>query len=355
MPPRRRRGDPADRRDRALDLLLPDLPGAVAAPATAKGEDPVTDPAPPPEGFAAGDWSDAEGLTGCSVVIPPPGTRGGIWVQGGGPGTRESDTLSPLSRSKEATAVLLTGGSAFGLAAADGVARWLEEHEQGYWTPFGRVPLVPSAVIYDLGTGDPSARPGPDEGYAACEDAQGGVPERGAVGVGTGATVAKVLGRERGSAGGFGYAAIRTGAGETVAAVAAVNAAGDVLAEDGSLLVGPVGDDGEMVRGAEQLVALEYAPQYKAAPEGSTTLACICTDAALSKTECTVVARAATAGIARAVDPTFTPVDGDIVFCLASGEGGIREYGSMQVGVAAATVVAAAIGDAVRRDPERAQ
>jgi L-aminopeptidase/D-esterase-like protein len=308
----------------------------------------VSDQIPLPDGFLVGHWSDPEGLTGCSVVIPPGGSRGGVCVQGGGPGTRETDTLSPLSRSKEASAVLLTGGSAFGLAAGDGVARWLEQHEMGYWTPFGRVPLVPGAVIYDLGTGDPAKRPGPEEGYAACEAAAGGVPERGAVGVGTGATVAKVLGRERGSRGGFGYAAIRTGAGETVAAVVAVNAAGDVLGEDGSILVGPVGDDGRMVRGADHLVALEQAPQYKA-PEGNTTLACICTDAALTKTECSVVARAATAGIARAVDPTFTPVDGDVVFCLASGEGEMRDYGSMQVGVAAATVVAAAIRDAVRQ------
>jgi L-aminopeptidase/D-esterase-like protein len=308
----------------------------------------MTEPLPLPEGFLVGHWSDLEGLTGCTVVIPPAGSRGGVWVQGGGPGTRETDTLNPLSRSKEASAILLTGGSAFGLAAADGVGRWLEQHERGYWTPFGRVPLVPGAVIYDLGAGDPAARPGPEEGYAACEQARGGVPERGAVGVGTGATVAKVLGRERGSAGGFGYAAMRTGAGETVAAMAAVNAAGDVLAEDGSVLVGPVGDDGEIVRGADRLVALERAPEYKA-PEGNTTLVCVCTDAALSKVECTGVARAATAGIARAVDPTFTPVDGDVAFCLASGEGEMREYGSMQIGVAAATVTAAAIRDAVRQ------
>jgi L-aminopeptidase/D-esterase-like protein len=308
----------------------------------------MTEPLPLPEGFLVGHWSDLEGLTGCTVVIPPAGSRGGVWVQGGGPGTRETDTLNPLSRSKEASAILLTGGSAFGLAAADGVGRWLEQHERGYWTPFGRVPLVPGAVIYDLGAGDPAARPGPEEGYAACEQARGGVPERGAVGVGTGATVAKVLGRERGSAGGFGYAAMRTGAGETVAAMAAVNAAGDVLAEDGSVLVGPVGDDGEIVRGADRLVALERAPEYKA-PEGNTTLVCVCTDAALSKVECSGVARAATAGIARAVDPTFTPVDGDVAFCLASGEGEMREYGSMQIGVAAATVTAAAIRDAVRQ------
>ena len=129
-------------------------------------------------------------------------------MQGGGPGTRETETLNPLSRSEEASAVLLTGGSAFGLAAADGVSRWLEQHERGYWTPGGRVPLVPTAVIYDLVGRDPKVRPGPEEGYAACEAAVGGVPERGAVGVGSGATVAKMLGRERASAGGIGYAAL---------------------------------------------------------------------------------------------------------------------------------------------------
>jgi L-aminopeptidase/D-esterase-like protein len=308
----------------------------------------VSEPPPLPAGFSVGHWSDPEALTGCTVVIPPPASRGGVWVQGGGPGTRETDTLNPLSRSEEATAVLLTGGSAFGLAAADGVVRWLEQHEMGYWTPAGLVPLVPTAVIYDLANGDPKVRPGPEEGYAACEDASGGVPERGAVGVGCGATVAKVLGRERGSAGGVGYAAVVTGAGETVAAVAAVNAAGDVLDADGSLLAGSRGDDGEMVRGAEALVAMERAPDFKA-PEGNTTLVCICTDAALSKRDCGMVARAATAGIARAVDPTFTPVDGDVAFVLASGSGELRPYGEMQVGVAAATVTAAAIRDAVRQ------
>jgi len=133
-----------------------------------------------------------------------------------------------------------------------------------------------------------------------------------------------------------------------VAAVAAVNAAGDVLDDDGSLLAGPRGDDGEMVRGAEALVAMEQAPEFKA-PEGSTTLVCICTDAALSKRDCGMVARAATGGIARAVDPTFTPVDGDVAFVLASGSGELRPFGSMQVGVAAATVTAAAIRDAIRQ------
>ncbi|HEX2360223.1 MAG TPA: P1 family peptidase [Solirubrobacterales bacterium] len=308
----------------------------------------VTEPVPLPAGFMVGHWSDPGALTGCSVVIPPPGSRGGVWVQGGGPGTRETDTLGPLARSEHASAVVLTGGSAFGLAAADGVVRWLEQHEIGHWTPAGLVPLVPAAVIYDLASGDPKVRPGPEEGYAACEAAGGGIPERGSVGVGCGATVANVLGRERASSGGFGFAALRTGAGETVAAVTAVNAAGDVLAEDGTILAGPRGDDGEMVRGADLIVEMEQMPELRI-PEGNTTLVCICTDAPLDKRSCGMVARAATAGIARAVDPTFTPVDGDVAFCLASGEGEQRPFLAMQIGAAAATVTAAAIRDAIRQ------
>jgi L-aminopeptidase/D-esterase-like protein len=302
----------------------------------------------PPDRFAIGHWGDPEGLTGCTVVIPPDGTRGGVAVQGGGPGTRETDSLSPLTRSDGPTAVLLTGGSAFGLAAADGVARWLEEHERGHWTPAGLVPIVPTAVVYDLASGDPKARPGADAGYAACEAAVEGAPERGAVGVGTGATVAKALGREACARGGFGYAAVRTGAGETVAAVAAVNSVGDVVDEDGALLAGPRGEDGEMQRGIDLLIEQDEV-QVPTAPEGNTTLVCVCTDAALDKRECGMVARAATAGIARAVDPTFTPVDGDVAFCLASGEGESRPFAAMQIGAAAAKVTAQAIRDAVRR------
>lgn len=310
-----------------------------------------------PDGFAVGHWSDPVGLTGCTVVFPPAEEgAAGVFVAGGGPGTRETEILGPLARAEGASAVLLTGGSAFGLAAADGVARWLEERGRGHPTPAGPVPIVPAAVIYDLASGDPKARPGPEQGYAACEAAASGIPETGSVGAGCGATVAKLLGRERASRGGLGYAARLTGAGETVAAIAGVNAAGDVLAEDGSVLAGPRGDDGEMQRGAELLAAMERTP-VPPLHEGNTTIACVCTDAALSQRECSMVARAATAGIARAVDPTFTPVDGDVAFCMASGSAGEpRELIAMQVGAVAATVTAAAIRDAVRsadRGPDR--
>jgi L-aminopeptidase/D-esterase-like protein len=307
----------------------------------------VSEDGPLPEGFEVGHWTDRVGMTGCTVVLPPEGARGGVWVMGGGPGTRETDGMSPLSRSDGPTAVLMTGGSAFGIAAADGVSRWLEERGRGTWTPAGPVPLVPTAVVFDIASGDPKARPGADDGYAACEAAGPGVPDRGAVGAGTGATVAKALGREGASQGGFGYAALRTGMDETVAALAAVNSAGDVIAEDGSILVGPRGEDGTMISGADSLIAADSPPDLRTT-EGNTTLVTICTDASLDKRECGMVARAATAGIARAVDPTFTPVDGDVAFCLASGGDESRPFAAMQIGAAAATATAAAIRDAVR-------
>ena len=121
----------------------------------------MSEPLSLPEGFEVGHWSDPEGKTGCTVVLPPEGSRGGVCVHGGGPGTRETDGMRPLSRSDGPTAVLLTGGSAFGLAAADGVARWLEERERGTWTPAGPVPLVPTAVIFDLRQRRPQSQAGP--------------------------------------------------------------------------------------------------------------------------------------------------------------------------------------------------
>jgi L-aminopeptidase/D-esterase-like protein len=308
----------------------------------------VSEPPPLPEGFAVGHWSDPVGGTGCTVVIPPPETPGGVCVHGGGPGTRETDTLRPLANAQEANAILITGGSAFGLAAADGVVRWLEDHDRGYFTPYGRVPLVPAAVIYDLPSGEGKVRPGAEQGYAACEAASGGVPERGAVGAGTGATVGKLLGRERSRQGGVGYAALVTGTGHTVAAVATVNAVGDVIDEDGSVLAGPRGEEGESVRGAELIAAMKQPPEFRV-PEGNSTPVCVCTDATLDKRQCSIVARAATAGLGRAVDPVFTPVDGDVVFCLASGRGEHDQFAPFQIGAAAATVTAAAIRDAVRQ------
>jgi L-aminopeptidase/D-esterase-like protein len=282
------------------------------------------------------------------VVIAPPATRGGVDVRGGGPGTRETDVVGPLSGAHSVSAVMLSGGSAYGLAAADGAARWLEEHGRGYKTPGGLVPIVPAAVVYDLIGGDPEVRPGPEQGYAACEAAQPGPPQRGAVGAGSGTAVAKLLGRERATRAGVGYAAARSGRGETVCALAVANAFGDVVDADGSRLAGPRGEDGSMGSTAEAIAGMDRPPDWTRLEERNTTLVCLMTDAPLDQSACARVARMGSAGVARAVDPTFSDVDGDVVFCLASGEGEGDRFTSLAIGTIAATVTADAIRDAVR-------
>jgi L-aminopeptidase/D-esterase-like protein len=308
-------------------------------------------PPPLPDGFAIGHWTEAEAETGCTVILAPDGSTCGVDVRGGGPGSRETEIISPLANAQEATAVLLTGGSAFGLAAADGVARWCEERGRGYSTPGGIVPLVPAAVIYDLIAGDASVRPGPEQGYAACEAARGGVPDRGRVGAGMGAAVAKVLGRESATPGGVGYAAATLGTGEKVAAVAVVNATGDVIDGDGSALAAPRDPEGAPRRSADHLASFSAAPEWtRGEPREGTTLVCVITDAPLDKLAANKVARMASAGIARAVDPVYTPFDGDIVFCLSSAadaKGAGESWRVMTAGSLAATVTAAAIRDGI--------
>jgi L-aminopeptidase/D-esterase-like protein len=312
-----------------------------------------------PEGFLVGHATRAQAETGCTVVICPPGTRGGVDLRGGGTGTRELEPLSPLANAEGPSAVLMTGGSAFGLAAADGVARWLEQRGLGRPTPIGVVPLVPTAVVFDASAGQPSARPGPDDGYAACEAARPGVPERGRVGAGAGAAVGKLLGREHATLGGVGYAAVKLASGATVAAIAVANAFGDVLAEDGTVLGGPHREGGDVLRSVDLIQQTPELPCWAARPGQSTTLACVCTDTALDKRSCGIVARVASAGIARAVDPAFTPNDGDVAFCLASGTGPPPTPGPATswtltvLGTAAATVTAGAIRDAIRQSTPR--
>lgn len=321
----------------------------------------VSEQPPLPVGFRVGHWTDLEARTGCTVVLPPPEARGGVDVRGGGTGTRELETLSPLANSEGPTAVLLTGGSAFGLAAAQGVVRWCEERGLGRPTHAGAVPLVPAAVVFDLVEGESPRRPGPEEGYAACEAAVPGIPERGPVGAGAGAAVGKLLSRQRATRAGVGYAATKLMDGTIVAAIAVANAFGDVIGADGTLLGSPHDEQGNAVRTVDLLPGMAELPEWRnVAPQetGNTTLVCVCTDAPLDKRSCAIVARMAGAGIARAVDPTFTPVDGDVVFCLAGAPGrpepplapGLAATWTLTVlGAVAATVTAAAIRDAVRR------
>ncbi len=305
----------------------------------------MSDAPPPPSGFRIGHWSNQAGRTGCTAIIAPEGTRGGVDVRGGGPGTRETEVIGPYAGTDRVSAVLLGGGSAYGLAAAEGVMRWLEERGMGYPTPAGVVPIVPAAIVYDLAEGDPAARPGADSGYAACEVATEGVPERGRVGAGTGTAASKLAGRENAVASGVGYAAAIGAGGLSVAALAVANPFGDVIGEDGQ----PVA----LARGAtdstaDAIARLREAPDPFKAQPGNTTLACVMTDAPLDKAGCARVARAAAAGIARAVEPVFTDIDGDVVFCLASGAGPPADrFTMLQAQTLAPRVVAAAIRDAV--------
>ena len=293
-----------------------------------------------PPGFRAGHWTDLDGGTGCTVVLPPEGTVAAADVRGGGPGTRESELLSPAANAPGVQAVCFAGGSAFGLAAADGVVQWLDERGIGYDTPAAKVPLVAAAIVYDLWRGRPDARPGPDAGRAACEAASTEV-ERGSVGAGTGAAVGKIFGPDGWTKGGVGLAADRV-ADANVAALAVVNAIGEVVAEDGSVLAG-AWRDGAYVRTTDAL------RQGAGPPEGartSTTLVCLMTDARLDKRATWLVARAASAGVGRAVQPSATAHDGDLVYALASGE---VEAHPFAISALAADVTAAAIRDAVRQ------
>lgn len=300
---------------------------------------------PLPEGFAVGHWTDAVGRTGCTAVLAPEdgAVCAGI-VLGGGPGTRETDVLDPRSNADRVAAVVLAGGSAFGLAAADGAVGWLAAHGRGYVTPQGRVPIVPAAVVYDLAEGDPSARPGAEAGEAACDAARGGVPERGRVGAGAGVAAGKALGRQRATPTGVGYASLDL-MGGTVSAIAVANPVGDVLDADGSVLAGPRPDEGGAVRSAELIVRGGLSPPGE---RESTTLACVCTDLELTKLGAAIVGRMAGAGIARAVEPVFTPFDGDAVFVLAAPALSDEPGRTTQLGTAAAALVAEAVRDAAR-------
>jgi L-aminopeptidase/D-esterase-like protein len=261
------------------------------------------------EGIRAGHWTDAAGRTGCTVVLPPPGTVGSGEVRGGAPGTRETDLLRPGTLVNEVHAVLLSGGSAFGLAAATGVVRWLEERDIGFDAGVATVPIVPAAVLFDLGVGDPRARPDESSGYAACEAAAGDAVEEGPVGAGTGATVAKLYGPERAVPGGVGTAAVEEG-GTVVAALAAVNAYGEIVDADGGVVAGALPGEDE---------------EPRPPPWPNTTIAVVATDATLSKERAHLLAIAAHDGLAAAVRPAHTIWDGDTVFTLATGRTEARQ------------------------------
>jgi L-aminopeptidase/D-esterase-like protein len=254
-------------------------------------------------GIRVGHATDRIALTGCTVILCPPGTVGSVEVRGGAPGTHETDGLRPGTVGREVHAVVLTGGSAFGLAATAGVQRWLEERGIGFPAGAARVPIVPAAVLFDLGIGDPSVRPGPDDGYAACEAASADPVKEGSVGAGTGATVAKLPDPTLGVKGGIGSASERRGE-LVVGAIAAVNALGAIVDERGTKIAENRGDP------HTEPVLWTYA---------NTTLVVVATNARLTKEHVGRVAQAAQQGVSVAVRPAHTLWDGDTSFALATG------------------------------------
>ena len=303
----------------------------------------MTSPSTPtlPAGFRIGHWTDGQAATGCTVILCPPHTVGGADVRGSSPGSRELALLASEKTMQEIHAVLLTGGSAYGLAAADGVMRYLEEHQIGYRTPWAMVPIVPSAVIFDLNVGSSKVRPGSAEGYAACTSASDECSIRGNIGAGTGATVGKWAGMETRMKGGFGMASMDRGD-LVVAAAAVVNAVGDVLDESGRTLAGARTGDGRWLADADPLRTLSLT---RPVLQSNTTLVAVMSNARISKVEANRLAQRAHDGMARSVKPVHTSFDGDVAFVLAGGNAEVNFDLLAEIGV---DLCARAIRDAVR-------
>ncbi|MGE3857797.1 MAG: P1 family peptidase [Dehalococcoidia bacterium] len=269
-------------------------------------------------GIRVGHWTDRRAATGCTVILCPPGTVGGVDVRGAAPGTRETDLLRPGNLVEEVHAVVLSGGSAFGLEAATGVMHALAEQGVGLQVGRARVPIVPSAILFDLGVGR-LHWPDAEAGRKAVSRASGGRVPQGSVGAGTGATVAKLAGPERALKGGLGSASERLDTGVVVGAVAAVNAIGGVRdARTGEVIAGPRAD-GAGFLDIDGLLRTGRGRRREPQPE-NTTIAVVATNAALTKTQVNRIATVAHDGFARAIWPVHTRGDGDVIFALATGE-----------------------------------
>jgi L-aminopeptidase/D-esterase-like protein len=298
-------------------------------------------------GIKVGHVTLSERPTGCTVVLVEGGAVGGVDVRGAAPGTRETDLLDPVNMIQRVHAVVLSGGSAFGLATADGVMRYLEERQIGFNVGVTTVPIVPAAIFFDLDVGGrPDVRPTAECGYQAAVAASTGPVAEGNVGAGAGATVGKLLGGGRAMKGGVGSAARELPSGLIVAALVAVNAVGDVIdPATGEVVAGARTEDGRGLVDVRTVIRRGFSRD--ALWGGNTTLAVVATNARLSKAEINKIAQMAHDGFARAIYPVHTPLDGDAIFSLATGdyEG---EASVLQVGALAADVVAEAILRAVR-------
>ncbi len=306
-------------------------------------------------GILVGQVQDMEALTGCSVVLCKGGAVGGVDQRGGAPGTRETDPLRPMHLVEKVHAVVLAGGSAFGLDSASGVVRYLEEQGVGFDVRVAKVPIVPAAILFDLGIGDPGVRPDAEMGYQACLAASDKAPAQGNYGAGAGATVGKILGPGGAMKSGIGSASRAMGKGAVVGALVAVNALGDVIdPQTGRIIAGArpaklgpikVGGDGlfadtlEVMKGMIGKTALGFASR------GNTVIGVVATNARLNKEQANKVAQMAHDGLARTIRPAHTMLDGDTLFALSTGKANVDVN---IVGAYAAEVVAEAILRAVQ-------
>jgi len=305
-------------------------------------------------GLKVGHHTLSERPTGCTVVLAEAGAVGGVDVRGGAPGTRETDLLDPVNHVQKVNAIVLSGGSAYGLDAASGAMRYLEEKDIGYDVRIAKVPIVPAAILFDLGVGGkPKVHPGADCGYAAAQAATDGPVAEGSIGAGAGATIGKTAGPGRSMKAGIGTAAITLPGGLVVAALVAVNAVGDIIdPATGRVVAGVRTADGKGFTDARTLVRsgalgrrdpdMDRRPR----PGENTTIGVVATNAVLTKVEATKMARMAHDGFARAISPVHTPADGDTIFALAtgtmSGEANLSLIGALAAEVMADAIVRAA-------------
>ncbi len=306
-------------------------------------------------GIKVGHETNEQALTGCTVILCEQGAVGGVDQRGGAPGTRETDLLRPMHLVEKVHAVMLAGGSAFGLDAASGVMQHLEEQGIGFNAGVARVPIVPAAILFDLGIGDPAVRPDAAMGYRATHNASEAPAAEGNVGAGAGCTIGKILGFNQAMKSGLGTASIEIGGGVIVGAIVAVNAFGDVvdpqtgqiLAGARSTKVGPVrlGAEGYFADTLEVMKTLVGRTALGFASRANTVIGVVATNAKLDKNETNKVAQMAHNGLARTIRPAHTMFDGDTIFALATGK---KNADVSMVGAFAAEVMALAIVRAVR-------
>jgi len=294
-------------------------------------------------GIKVGHYTYKGAATGCTVILCEQGAVGGVDVRGSAPGTRETDLLRPMNLVEKIQAVLLSGGSAFGLDAATGVVRYLEERGFGHDTGVAKVPIVPTAILFDLAIGNSQIRPGAEEGYKACLAATKEEVAEGSVGVGTGATVGKLLGIDRATKSGLGTASQEVTGGVVVAALMAVNAFGDVFdPKNGRLLAGPRDPENKTFLSTVELLKQGHQRCRPSSP--NTTIGVVATNARLTKEQVNKLAQMAQAGVSQAIRPSYTMYDGDVLFALSLGD---KASDISLLGAIAAEVVAEAIVRAI--------